>query len=90
MKCTHIFVVEISFALHKEVEVARIAPLTTTTTCIYCDSSNIVKDGLRHNKYGDIQKYDCRNCNHYFTPTTLSTIQIPVKYDLNAKCPLIR
>ena len=55
-----------SFALHKEVEVARIIPLTTTT-CIYCNSSNIVKDGLRHNKYGDIQKYDCRNCHHYFT-----------------------
>ena len=62
VKCKHIFAVEISFALRKEVEVARIAPLTTTTTCIYCDSSNIVKDGLRHNKYGDIQKYDCRNC----------------------------
>jgi len=26
-----------------------------------------VKDGLRHNKYGVIQKYDCRNCKHYFT-----------------------
>ena len=57
VKCKHIFAVEISFALRKEVEVARIA-LLTTTTCIYCDSSNIVKDGLRHNKYGDIQKYD--------------------------------
>jgi putative transposase len=66
VKCKHIFAVEISFALHKEVEVARITPLTTTT-CIYCDSSNIVKDGLRHNKYGDIQKYQCRQCSHYFT-----------------------
>jgi putative transposase len=66
VKCKHIFAVEISFALHKEVEVARITPLTTTT-CIYCDSSNIVKDGLRHNKYGDIQKYQCRGCSHYFT-----------------------
>ena len=35
--------------------------------CIFCKSSNIVKDGLRHNKYGDIQKYNCRDCNHYFT-----------------------
>ena len=67
VKCKHIFAVEISFALRKEVQVARIAPITTTTTCIFCDSSNIVKDGLRHNKYGDIQKYDCRNCKHYFT-----------------------
>jgi transposase-like protein len=67
VKCKHVFAVEISFALRKEVEVARIAPITTTTICIYCDSSNIVKDGLRHIKYGDIQKYDCRNCNPYFT-----------------------
>jgi putative transposase len=67
VKCKHIFAVEISFALHKEVEVARITPVNITTTCIYCDSSNIVKDGLRHNKYGDIQKYECRDCHHYFT-----------------------
>jgi hypothetical protein len=26
-----------------------------------------IKDGLRHNKYGDIQKYNCRDCNRYFT-----------------------
>lgn len=42
-------------------------PIATTTTCIYCDSSIVVKDGLRHNKYGDIQKFNCRECNRYFT-----------------------
>ncbi|MFY9871332.1 MAG: DDE-type integrase/transposase/recombinase, partial [Candidatus Nitrosopolaris sp.] len=26
-----------------------------------------MKDGLRHNKYGDIQKFNCRDCNSYFT-----------------------
>jgi putative transposase len=67
VKCKHVFAVEISFALRKEVEVARIAPITTTTTCIYCDSAIIVKDGLRHNKYGIIQKFNCRECNRYFT-----------------------
>jgi transposase-like protein len=66
VKCKHVFAVEISFALRKEVEVARIEPLDINC-CIFCNSSNIVKDGLRHNKRGDIQKYDCRNCNHYFT-----------------------
>ncbi|MFZ0510543.1 MAG: DDE-type integrase/transposase/recombinase [Candidatus Nitrosopolaris sp.] len=66
VKCKHIFAVEISFALHKEVEVARIEPLQLNC-CIFCTSSNIVKDGLRHNKRGDIQKYNCRECNRYFT-----------------------
>jgi transposase-like protein len=66
VKCKHIFAVEISFALRKEVEVARIEPLDINC-CIFCNSSNIVKDGLRHNKRGDIQKYECRECNRYFT-----------------------
>ena len=52
VKCKHIFAVDISFALHKEVEVARIE-LLGIHTCIYCNASNIVKDGLRHNKRGD-------------------------------------
>ena len=58
--------VEISFALRKEVEVRRIEPVSIAS-CIYCNSFNIVKDGLRHNKYGVIQKYNCRGCNRYFT-----------------------
>ena len=66
VKCKHIFAVEISFALHKEVEVARIEPVDTEF-CIYCKSPWIVKDGLRYNKYGDIQKFNCRECNRYFT-----------------------
>jgi putative transposase len=36
-------------------------------TDIYCKSPWIVKDGLRHNKHGDIQKYNCRECDRYFT-----------------------
>ena len=46
----YIFAVEISYALHKEVEVARIEPVDIDC-CIYCKSTWIVKDGLRHNKY---------------------------------------
>jgi len=26
-----------------------------------------VKDGLRHNKYGDIHKLNCKDCGRYFT-----------------------
>ena len=35
--------------------------------CKYCDSENIVKDGKRRNKYGDLQKWFCRDCSKYFT-----------------------
>jgi len=58
VKCKHIIAVKISYALRKEVEVARIEPITNIQQCIYCKSSQIVKDGLRHNKYGDIQKFN--------------------------------
>jgi hypothetical protein len=34
VKCKHIFAVEISFALHKEVEVARIARVRFERTCL--------------------------------------------------------
>ena len=67
VKCKHIYAVELSFALRKEVEVRRIEPITNTSNCIFCHSSNIVKDGIRHNKYGNIQKYNCKDCKHYFT-----------------------
>ena len=27
----------------------------------------LVRDGARHNKHGDIQKFECRDCKRYFT-----------------------
>jgi len=66
VKCKHIFGVEISVALRKEVEVARIESIDMQC-CIYCKSSWIVRDGLRYNKYGAKQKFNCRECNRYFT-----------------------
>src|SRR4051794_5800775 len=44
VKCKHIFAVEISFALRKEIEVRKIEPVSIAS-CIYCNSLNIVKDG---------------------------------------------
>jgi putative transposase len=67
VKCKYIYAVELSFALRKEVEVRKIEPISNIQNCIYCKSFRIVKDGLRHNKYGDIQKFNCKGCNRYFT-----------------------
>ena len=67
-ECKHIAAVKISFALHKKVEEnIRIAPINPTAElCAYCGSSNIVKDGVRHNDYGDIQVYYCKECEKHF------------------------
>ena len=65
--CKHIHAVEISIRIRDEVKTRVIAPISNTSVCIFCESETITKDGLRHNKYGDIQKYYCKNCNKYFT-----------------------
>lgn len=67
IKCKHIYAVEFSLALRSEVATTRIEPINEFQNCIFCGSTNIVKDGVRRNKHGDIQKFYCRNCRRYFS-----------------------
>lgn len=67
MKCKHIYAVDFSNKLRMEVEARKIEPITDISNCIFCGSSNIVRDGIRHNKFGDIQKFNCKDCGKYFT-----------------------
>jgi len=67
--CKHIHSIEFSIKLREEVRERNkvvIAPINVSS-CIYCKSNNVTKDGLRHNKYGNIQKFNCKDCNRYFT-----------------------
>jgi transposase-like protein len=66
-KCKHIYAVEFSKKLRSAVELGVLADFNTTDACIYCGSKHIVKDGLRHNKSGNIQKFNCLDCLRYFT-----------------------
>ena len=36
-------------------------------SCIFCNSKSIKKKGIRKNKTHSIQKYQCRQCNRYFS-----------------------
>jgi len=67
VKCKHIYAIEFSVKLRNEVKVRRLEPMTDVSDCVYCDSPNIVKDGVRHNKHGDIQIFNCKDCGRYFT-----------------------
>jgi putative transposase len=68
-KCKHIWAVEISLALRNEVERHVIEPLNITV-CSYCGANNsLVRHGLRHNKYGDLQRFSCKSCGKRFTQT---------------------
>jgi len=67
--CKHIHAIESSIKFRQEKRERNkvvISPISDTN-CIFCNSNKIIKDGLRHNKYGNIQKWYCKNCNHYFT-----------------------
>jgi transposase-like protein len=67
VKCKHIFAVEFSQSLRAEVAVSRVIPEMNIQACRFCGSNQIVHAGMRHNKNGDLQKYLCRSCGHYFT-----------------------
>jgi putative transposase len=67
VKCKHIWAVEFEFALKRRVWTRVIEPMTDAYICIFCKSDRIVKDGVRRNKHGDIQKFHCKECGHYFT-----------------------
>jgi len=65
--CKHIFAVEFSSQIRNEVQIRRIEPEANVQACRFCGSNEIVHAGMRHNKNGDLQKYVCRSCGHYFT-----------------------
>jgi len=67
VKCKHIWAVEISFALRRHIYNRVIEPITDIRTCIFCKSGKVARDGIRHNKAGDIQKFHCKTCGKYFT-----------------------
>jgi putative transposase len=65
--CKHIFAVDFSVTLRKTVHANRVIHEVDVSTCQFCGSSNLKKDGIRKNKTGNIQKFYCRECKHYFT-----------------------
>lgn len=65
--CKHIFAVDFSSRLRNKVEINRVIQEVNVSNCQYCGSNNLKKDGIRKNKTGDIQKFYCRDCHHYFT-----------------------
>lgn len=67
--CKHIHAVEFSLKVREEVrkEKAVIIEPVNPSRCVQCQSENIVKHGIRHNKSGDIQRFSCKNCHRRFS-----------------------
>ena len=66
-KCKHLFAVEFSQNIRSKVKENRVIPELNAEICVYCGSKDIIKGGVRHNKYGDNQMYRCRTCNKRFS-----------------------
>jgi len=65
--CKHIHAVEFSLELRKKVESSITIQPINNLVCQFCTSNKIVKNALRHNKYGNIQRYLCKVCNKRFS-----------------------
>jgi transposase-like protein len=67
VKCKHIWAVQFSLRLREKVKENIVLEPVLIDACIFCRSKAIIKDGTRHNKFGDIQIFNCKACGHYFT-----------------------
>ncbi|MGI0088268.1 MAG: DDE-type integrase/transposase/recombinase [Nitrosotalea sp.] len=65
-KCKHIYAVEFSRIIRKEIwKHVTISPLSSQN-CPLCHSENITKYGIRKTKAGKIQRYTCKDCGKWF------------------------
>jgi hypothetical protein len=64
--CKHIVAVQISLALRTKVRASIIIQPVDAQACPSCQSVRVVKHGVRHNDYGDIQQFICKDCKRTF------------------------
>ena len=65
--CKHIHAVEISIKIREQARPKVTIEQIQSKCCIYCESEDIKKKGIRKNKTQSIQKYQCINCKKYFS-----------------------
>ena len=67
--CKHIHAVEFSIKIREQIKeqnqtVIKQLPIDK---CPKCQSNNLVKHGVRHNKKYDLQRYSCKDCHNRFS-----------------------
>jgi transposase-like protein len=65
--CKHIWAVKISFGMREQARPKMILEPVVAVKCPDCSSTTHRKDGVRHNKSGDLQKYKCLDCGKFFS-----------------------
>jgi transposase-like protein/predicted nucleic acid-binding Zn finger protein len=67
LRCKHIIACQIRYEMREKVRENIIIKPVEVTACIFCHGTTLKKFGLRHNKYGDIQRFLCAGCNRTFS-----------------------
>jgi transposase-like protein len=67
VKCKHIWAVEFSLKMREQVRKNIIIQEAAVSKCVFCQSENIKKFGIRRNKSGNIQRFLCENCGKTFS-----------------------
>ena len=67
VKCKHIWAIEFSLALRNKVKQSVVIEPLSPNVCPYCAGTRLVRHGLRHNKYGNLQRFTCRGCGKRFS-----------------------
>ncbi|MGA8857770.1 MAG: SWIM zinc finger family protein, partial [Candidatus Bathyarchaeia archaeon] len=67
VKCKHQWAAQVSLALRERVAKRTVIEPINVLVCPICGSQNgIVRHGVRHNKYGDLQRHFCKSCKRWF------------------------
>jgi len=67
VECKHIWAVRFFLKIKAKIRENHVIEPLTNQVCPECGSVNIVNNGLRHNKYGAIQRYQCKDCKKRFS-----------------------
>ena len=67
MCCKHIHAVEFSLKIREAVEKKTIIEPVDVNICLHCKGSDLMRRGVRRNKAGNLQIWQCRSCERYFT-----------------------
>jgi len=68
LRCKHIIACQLREQLREKVRENVVIRPVEITACIYCHSDkNLKRFGVRHNKYGDLQRFLCGDCKRTFS-----------------------
>jgi transposase-like protein len=67
VKCKHIWAVTFSLKMREHVRQNVVIEEVSVSCCKLCHSSNIKRFEVRHNKSGDIQRFQCADCGKTFS-----------------------